>query len=271
MSIWFDMRLLELWHRVTHMQDSRLAKKIVLAAPGGRSAGGRQMLWMDKVKAALERWEIDEARAASLNYSQFKHSLKKKMPEIVKKLFLAAETSSPAVREYHSKFSGPSVTFKRARPYLSQGPCDKGKELVLQLRTGSLPLASLTGKFGRSRRENPHDPLHFQCPVCATAEESQSHFLLDCPAYAERREGLLSALEAEAPARFSAFSSLGAGEKATALVSDSFWGEGDWLVGSLVAPYVYACWQKRCEILHPEHTASGPPTQREVDGLAAMA
>jgi hypothetical protein len=36
-------------------------------------------------------------------------------------------------------------------------------------------------------------------------------------------------------------------------------------------PYVYACWQKRCEILHPEHTASGPPTQREVDGLAAMA
>jgi hypothetical protein len=42
-------------------------------------------------------------------------------------------------------------------------------------------------------------------------------------------------------------------------------------VGSLVAPYVYACWQKRCEILHPEHTASGPPTQREVDGLAAMA
>jgi hypothetical protein len=55
------------------------------------------------------------------------------------------------------------------------------------------------------------------------------------------------------------------------LVSDSFWGEGDWLVGSLVAPYVYACWQKRCEILHPEHTASGPATQREVDGLAAMA
>jgi hypothetical protein len=90
-------------------------------------------------------------------------------------------------------------------------------------------------------------------------------------AYAERREGLLSALEAEAPARFSAYSSLGAGEKATALVSDSFWGEGDWLVGSLVASYVYACWQKRCEILHPEHTASGPPTQREVDGLAAMA
>jgi hypothetical protein len=75
-----------------------LVKKIVLAAPGGRSAGGRQMLGMDKVKAALERWEIAEARAASLNYSHFKHSLKKKMPEIVKKLFLAAETSSPAVR-----------------------------------------------------------------------------------------------------------------------------------------------------------------------------
>jgi hypothetical protein len=41
---------------------------------------------------------------------------------------------------------------------------------------------------------------------------------------------------------------------------------------------VYAFWQKRCEILHQrfdfffiEHTASGPPTQREVDGLAAMA
>jgi hypothetical protein len=62
MSIWFDMHLLELWHRVTNMQDSRLVKKIVLAAPGGRSAGGRsaggrQMHWMDKVKAALKRWE----------------------------------------------------------------------------------------------------------------------------------------------------------------------------------------------------------------------
>jgi hypothetical protein len=28
---------------------------------------------------------------------------------------------------------------------------------------------------------------------------------------------------------------------------------------------------KRCEVLHPEHTAGGPPTQRGVDGLAAMA
>jgi hypothetical protein len=64
---------------------------------------------------------------------------------------------------------------------------------------------------------------------------------------------------------------LGLGRRLLLLYLIRFGGGGDWLVGSLVAPYVYACWQKRCEILHPGHTAGGPPSQREVDGLVAMA
>jgi hypothetical protein len=90
------------------------------------------------------------------------------------------------------------VAFDHAKAYLTgAGACNRGKELVLQLRTGSLPLAPHTGKFSRSWQKGPSDTFHNCYPVCSTGIESVSRFLLDCPKYESVRGELWRRLEDE--------------------------------------------------------------------------
>ena len=111
----------------------------------------------------------------------------------------------PALHAYMSRYGAGPVKFE-AKSYMC-GPraCNKGKELILQLRTGSLPLASLTGKFGRSRRDDPENATHYCCPACSSGVETISNFLLDCPKYDTLRGDLWRRLQGElAPERWQA-------------------------------------------------------------------
>jgi len=189
MSLWCDKRLLEFWHRVRNMKDTRIVKQVVFGTDGAgldgpRRGGARQLNWLDHVAAAMQEWGIDAARAERLNYTRFKRLLHNTLPRVWAARLAAERAQKPALDAYMSRFGAEPVQFKSAKSYLcGADACNRGKELVLQLRTGSLPLASLTGKFGRSRRDDPENSTHFCCPVCSSAVESVSHFLLDCPKY----------------------------------------------------------------------------------------
>jgi hypothetical protein len=110
------------------------------------------------------------------------------LPRVWERRLAEERARKPTLHAYMSCFGAGPVQFDQAKLYLcGAGACNKGLELILQLRTGSLPLASLTGKFGRSRRDDPTEAAPYCCPACSSGTESVAHFLLDCPAYESRR------------------------------------------------------------------------------------
>ena len=152
------------------------------------------------------------------------------------------------------------------------GACTRGKELIIQLRTQALPLASLTGKIGRARRDNPDDPEHFVCPICSSGTESIAHFLLECDGYTALRQELFDNLTNTVPEKWAHLNTLPSDERAFRMLSDESWG-GDHtnIVGDLIAPFVYKCWQHRIGVLYPPVPDPESAERRVVDGSNAMA
>lgn len=254
------------------MKDTRIVKQVVFGTDGAgldgpRRGGARQLNWLDHVAAAMQEWGIDAARAERLNYTRFKRLLHNTLPRVWAARLAAERAQKPALDAYMSRFGAEPVQFKSAKSYLcGADACNRGKELVLQLRTGSLPLASLTGKFGRSRRDDPDNPTHFCCPVCSSAVESVSHFLLDCPKYDSLRGDVWRRLEAVVAAeRWQELQQMSSDAKAAALLNIDFLGGSH--VASVVAPFVYACWQLRWKVRNEEVRSH----ERGADGSDAMA
>ena len=275
MSAWFDKRLLEMWHRVQKMADGRLVKQIMnapaLALRRRPGAGGRLMeTWQDRVQKVLADWNIDPQTALNMKYESFKKKLERQTFVVQQTLYEKEMASSTVLRTYASYY-GSRVQLKKPASYLCGSKCDRGRELVLQLRTQSLPLASLTGKFGRRSRDNAADAVQFRCPVCTSAPESIPHFLLECPSYDALRRELVQQLQARAATSFGAWSAVHDVEKkAFSMLEDTTWGEGSTLVGSVVAPFVYKIWQQRLAALRAT-ADEGTTLRREADGSDAMA
>jgi hypothetical protein len=105
------------------------------------------------VADAMEEWGIDATRAERLNHSRFKRLLCRTLPCVLECRLVKERAQKPALDAYMSRSGDGPVAFDHAKAYLTgAGACSRGNELVLQLRTGSLPLASHTGKFSRSWR-----------------------------------------------------------------------------------------------------------------------
>jgi len=262
MSMWFDKRVLEMWFRLKQMPTTRIAKQVVLgpgagALPSGGRTGSRQRTWLDHAAEILHDWGVDASKAGGMSYPQFKRLLSKQSPGVWERRLEAERRERRGLAAYMSRLPAGQVQLKAPQPYLrGGGACNRGKELVLQLRTGSLPLASLTGKFGRKRRDCPDDPSHFCCPACSGAEETTTHFLLECPSYAVERAALWRRLEAAMePAMWQALQGLSGQQQAFALVDDHALGLG--MVADLVAPFVYVCWEARNTIRSQERGADG--------------
>lgn len=245
MSMWFDKRVLEMWSRLKQMPDARIVKQVVLgpgagALPSGGRTGNRQRTWLDHAAEVLHDWGVDVTKASRMSYPQFKRFLNKQSPGVWERRLEAERRGRPGLDAYLSRLAAGQVQLKAPRPYLrGGGACNRGKELILQIRTGSLPLASLTGKFGRKRRDSPNAPAHFCCPVCSGAEETTAHFLLECPTYASERAVLWRRLEEEMePERWQTLQGMASQDQAFALVADEALGPG--FVADIIAPYVYA-------------------------------
>lgn len=274
MSTWFDKRMMEMWHRIFNMDDNRIVKQVIFGpnANAVRHPGRRKATWLDKVRGVFQEWEIVEAAAQHLSYYQFKKLLTKQLPKVVEKRLAAEEASSSVLRTYNMYFKEDELQFKKPQPFLCGGPCTRGKELIIQLRTQALPLASLTGKFGRARRDNPDDPNHVVCPICSSGTESIAHFLLECDAYDTLRQELFDNLINTVPDKWAHLNTLPSDERAFRMLSDESWGGGHMdIVGSLIAPFVYKCWQHRINALHPPASDPQSAARRVVDGSDAMA
>jgi hypothetical protein len=207
------------------------------------------------------------ARAAGMNYSSFKHMLHKTLPRVWERRLAAERATKPALDAYMSRFGTSKVSFDKTVPYLRGAcACNRGLELVLQLRTGSLPIASLTGKFGRSTRDDPTDSSHYCCPVCSSGEESVSHFLLECPKYESLRQDMWRKLEAAITVEcWNAMRQMPNHAKAFKLLDCDFVGGST--VADVIAPFVHACWQLRWKVRNEESRSD----ERGADGSDAMA
>ena len=101
----------------------------------------------------------------------------------------------------------------------------KAAELCLKVRAQCLQLC---GSVHRRRGE----PLatHKQrqmCPCCGLHEESEQHFLLECPEYSSGRRHMFAALAAASPRALSLFQTLPAAQQCWQLLHFDFWvGEG---------------------------------------------
>ena len=132
MSMWFDKRLLEMWHRVCKMDEDRVVK-VLFGSFGSptRRRGRRPPTWLELVDKTLSSWDIDKQSALGLNRQQFKQFLNKQVHKVLEKRLESEEAESAAVAAYNTWY-GP-WTLKSPKAYLCGGPCDKGKELILQL------------------------------------------------------------------------------------------------------------------------------------------
>lgn len=262
MSIWFDKRLLEMWFRLKKMPDTRIAKQVVFgpgpgALPNAGRTGSRRRTWSHHVAEVMQEWGVNEAQAAGLSYYKFKRLLSKQALRVWERRLEAERAQRPTLDAYLSRLGAGQVQLKAPQPYLRGGEgCNRGKELVFQIRTGSLLLASLTGKFGRQRRDCPDDPSHFCCPACSGAEETLAHFMLDCPAYGAERAAFWQELEDSMDSgRWQTLQGMSGSEQAFALVNDGVLGPG--MVAGVVSPFVYACWEARNAIRSLERGADG--------------
>jgi hypothetical protein len=228
-----------------------------MLAMGEWRGGGRKKLWLDLVKATMQAWEIDPAEAEGMTYAAFKAGVKKQLLGTQAAALAKEERDSSVLKHYKQEYGGNVLQFSRVQTYLSGGPCGKGKELVLQLRAGSLPIAGLTGKFGRSRRDDANDPAAFRCPACNTAKETQGHFILECPKYREERSEMMRRLkESVTAAAWTSFEAMAVEEKACAVVDFDRRYECA-AVSHIVAPFMTRCWEIRKDCIAASSSALG--------------
>ena len=251
MGQWVDMRLLEMWHRVSDMDEERVVRQLAFAKPEKVGKGRMPDMWIDRVVTVLRDLNIDPADALLLSKKDFKECVAQRCLAVYTQELEVARRESTVLARYSTHLRDAravGVQLKQVQPWLRVAAGTRGLQLVQQLRAGSLPLRTLTGRFA-SRHYVQGDPAARQCPCCeSTQEETFVHFLLECPAYEVHRfhanlllkagagpDDIHPAFEAE-PTEAAAFHLLDFARMGSKL-------------HTVVAPFVYDCWQHRCAVL----------------------
>jgi hypothetical protein len=276
MSAWLDKRMLEMWHRVINMPESRMVRQVVCGTFAASHVRGRCAdTWMVRAGKVLQKWGIDVSVARAMSYVQFKQLLAKCLVPVQENKRQAGVESSSLLATYREYFGKDELQFSHVDSYLQGGVCTRGRELVLQCRTQVLPLACLTAKFGRRAAVDVGDaPPSSQCPVCHAAVESLGHFLLECPKYVDLRDRLVDALRTTAPVDVETWTALPTSVRAWRMLDSEFWSESS-VVASIVAPFVYSCWERRRCVLSgaqeggfcPENVIAQAPGIVEAQGF----
>jgi hypothetical protein len=259
MSAWLDKRMLELWHTLQNMPDARLPKQ-VSSMQWSKGPGVKRVvpLWGARADKMLQEYSIDPVQGKTMAYSQFKTLVHKKAKEIQKGA-LERAAAVGVVRDYVQQF-GSKVQYAGPAGFLQHGACGRGRELMLKLRTQSLALKGVTGKFGRRDSDNRAEEVRAasRCPVCdAGCAETGQHFLLDCQFYRDERADMFETLNECVPSAMGRFASMPAEKKFWVLLDDALWKEGgvaeggfsDKAIGS-VASFVARAWKKRNVHIH---------------------
>ena len=69
MSAWFDKRMLEMWHRIVNMPNTRLIKQVVMTPISTNGVRGKVAeTWLVRCGKVLREWGIDVQDAKNLSY-----------------------------------------------------------------------------------------------------------------------------------------------------------------------------------------------------------
>ena len=219
-----DMQALNFWHRLRCLPASRLLVKVATAW------GGAGNPWTKHITKLLADYSIDAAATRALSRAKFKALVRQQAATRVQQLWAARGGSVLSMyRQHYGGDAGQQAAAEgKAQGFfvaLSHQGRGKAAELCLKVRAQCLQLC---GSVHRRRGE----PLatHKQrqmCPCCGLHEESEQHFLLECPEYSSGRQHMFAALAAASPRALSLFQTLPAAQQCWQLLHFDFWvGEG---------------------------------------------
>ena len=262
---WWDERKMEWWHKLEAMPEHRLCKLVYKACcSGGEDGMGKQAEWQKKVDGLLASINIEKegVECCASQFSRFKRQVKEGILSRDKGRVETAASGKSTLKRYLERYSF-GIQYSRPQPFLHGESLRKGRELLLQMRAGCLPVRAFTCKFGRQEGAK-------ECPSCHLEQgvggevESLMHFMLSCDAYAELRQVMWQSLRSEVclSSAVSKLDSMSSDEdRLHAMLSEGFWGVEIDLNGRPCGPYeaafqimqqyVHSAWKLRNACAHP--------------------
>jgi hypothetical protein len=277
MHMWLHQRAMEYYFRVERMPASRLPKQ-VLCAKWKRPGSSTMLLtgWQKYVKSLRTKYGIDMG-VASGPALQCKRHIRRQVAMVYadRVADVAAEKKS-TLRSYLSHVHTShveSMCFKAPRPFLCSGCPSRGIELLMRVRLRCLCVHARTSTY-RGRRANPTTA----CPACGAANETLSHFVLECSATSALRDAMFAELR-RLPRCAEKLRSLlalpDASDMVLRFVSDDVWGGAGTCreAARLIADYLVHAWDHRNACKHNGAVLPPPsaPVGRGADGNVAMA
>lgn len=136
-----------------------------------------------KEAAKATRTDNDSLPKQFTHFLASASKLRQSLQEHIKELFKGRWANSPRHdKQRRIDPSLPSPKFMKLTANLPR----RSSSLLIQLRTGVVPLQSFLHKIGKT-----DSPL---CPSCKKEKETVRHFILSCPAFNKQRESLRAEL-----------------------------------------------------------------------------
>ena len=195
MRYWLQQRMLEYWMHVQALPHSRLPKQVAQAVWHQSGAGRYPRTWAQAVADTFREVGLNEGTMVQMNKKEFKKAVRNAVKTHGQAVFDAeclTQSSASGARNLYASHVNSVVQYSQAQHYLNVGACTKGKLLLLQLRTGSLPV-----------RGNVHVLLQHgaptACPACQHDDETTKHFLVECATTQSARANMLNKLQQTDP------------------------------------------------------------------------
>jgi hypothetical protein len=268
-----DMWTLAYWHHLRCLHTDRLLQRVYTAWQGAANP------WQKHVNNIITEYNLDVEATKEFSKAKFKRHVKTLITNKLHSMWL--DTTSRANNSVHTRYleafgcghtvNGVNGLHPTARHYISSlSLSGRGRpaELCMQLRLECLPLRCMHAKHrsGESVTMQQHRQC---CASCKNADETASHFLLECPAYTDVRQLFFAALDECCPGMLDVVRSSPVAWRR--LIDDSVIGQKVAVVENeqqkinkkkkmaAVAEYMIAAWKLRSAALTGRGTNGGDP------------
>jgi hypothetical protein len=216
-----DLWTLTYWHHLRTLKADRLLYQMYTAW------SGRYNPWQANVNKLLQEYKINADATRMYPPHKFKQYARTAVMDKLLDLWKtsAGRQQGGVAHRYQQTYGqGPVITGMNgihpvARTYFSRlTHASRGwaGQLVLQLRTETLPLRCMHSKLRRNETLVAQNNRE-KCPVCKQAPETVDHFLLHCPGYTAQRQNMMLHLTVSSPQTVDA---LAAGQWSMLLTDD---------------------------------------------------
>eukprot|EP00271_Cylindrocystis_brebissonii_P003249 TRINITY_DN1401_c0_g1_i9.p1 TRINITY_DN1401_c0_g1~~TRINITY_DN1401_c0_g1_i9.p1 ORF type:complete len:1328 (-),score=159.78 TRINITY_DN1401_c0_g1_i9:667-4650(-) len=233
-----DLAKLVWWHKISRMGEERFPRMVMECTWRKVKLGADVKSWGKVVEGLFKDLQLDKGEMLDLGESQFR--------AIVESRLLERDAHRVKVLEGRKNCAYVGMSDCRGlQPYLL-GPYTLGRKLKFKFRSGSHGLQEEVG------RRRGVDRSERTCDLCTLGVESVSHFLWECPMYADHRSKFLAALESILGTSDFARLPRELDEKSRIIMSHKVWGGKGEEVDRCVSQYLMNAWIARCNKLHGE-------------------